>query len=39
LPGIDALIIRGSADEAVYISIQDDEIDIHPCKENLWEEM
>ena len=35
--GIDALIIRGSADEAVYISIQDDEIDIHPAK-NLWGE-
>lgn len=35
--GIDALIIRGSADETVYISIHDDEIDIHPAK-NLWGE-
>ena len=33
--GIDALIIKGAADEPVYISIQDDDIDIHPAND-LW---
>lgn len=35
--GIDAVIIKGAADEHVYISIQDDDIEIHPAK-NLWGE-
>ncbi|PWB54707.1 MAG: aldehyde ferredoxin oxidoreductase [Candidatus Methanoperedenaceae archaeon] len=35
--GIDALIIEGCADEPVYISIHDDDINIHPANE-LWGE-
>ena len=35
--GIDAIIIKGAADEHVYISILDDDIEIHPAK-NLWGE-
>lgn len=34
---IDTLIIKGIADEPVYISIHDGDIDIHPAK-NLWGE-
>ncbi len=35
--GIDALIIKGSAEQPVYISIQNDDIEIHPAK-GLWGE-
>jgi aldehyde:ferredoxin oxidoreductase len=35
--GIDALIIKGASDEPVYISIQDDYIEIHPAN-NIWGE-
>ncbi len=35
--GIDALIIKGIAQEPVYISIENDQIDIHPAK-GLWGE-
>ncbi len=35
--GIDALILRGAADKPVYISIESDNIDIHPAKK-LWGE-
>jgi aldehyde:ferredoxin oxidoreductase len=35
--GIDALIIKGTSDEPVYISIQDDDIEIYPAN-NIWGE-
>lgn len=35
--GIDALVLKGSAEEPVYISINNDDIQIHPAKE-LWGE-
>ena len=35
--GIDALIIKGSAEQPVYISIQNDNIEIHPAN-GLWGE-
>ena len=35
--GIDALLIKGASNEPVYISIQDDDIEIHPAN-NIWGE-
>jgi aldehyde:ferredoxin oxidoreductase len=35
--GIDVLLIKGASDEPVYISIQDDDIEIHPAN-NIWGE-
>jgi aldehyde:ferredoxin oxidoreductase len=35
--GIDVLLIKGASDEPVYISIQDDDIEIHPAND-IWGE-